>query len=241
MIVKATSEGWEIIHQQAHGLLAFQLAARWHPNKRPVYWVETLTALLEHDDGQEPYSGTNHLNKVGAPFQFKAYSMEQCHRMIDIALHKSRWTALMVSLHASFLYEPKRGEDQKMALFLDEQRANQKKWRSVYKITQKEVDYAYKLLQWCDALSLILCNQQIPPEGRQLEISRGPDNKPYFIRQRPDNQTISVDPWPFEEAKFGVHIEVYHVNQILFKNDNELFESINKADLELRKWAFSAS
>lgn len=238
MIVHHTPKGWEIIHQQAHGLLAFEVATHWQVDQRPLFWFETLSALLEHDDGQNPYEGKNHLSEAGAPLQFAPYSVEQCHRMIEIALQKSRWNALMVSHHATFLYEPKRGEDKALDTFLDQQKDNQKQWRKDYGATQKEVMYAYDFVQWCDALSLILCRSELPPEGRLLEISKGPNGESYFIQQRTDDKSLCVSPWPFDRSEFKVHVEVYPVNQLRFKDDNELYNAINDARIDLREWVF---
>lgn len=238
MIVHSTDEGWEIIHQQAHGLLAFQLAMQWQPEKRSENWMETLTALLEHDDGQEPYVGANHLSEAGVPVKFSTYSVEQCRNMIDIALRKSRWNALMVSCHASFLYESKRGDDKALDAFLDQQKENQKKWRKAYAATLKEVAYAYDLVQWCDALSLILCRKQLPPEARRLEISKGPDGTAHYISQRIEDASLQVDPWPFTAGQFSVRIEVYNVKQVHFKNDRELYNAINDTPAALRTWLF---
>ena len=241
MIVHPTSPGWDIIHQQAHGLLAYLIGANWQPNKRPIHWPETLTALLEHDDGQNPFEGQNHLSEAGAPLSFEPFSVAQCHQMIDIALKKSRWNALMVSHHATFLYESKRGQDKALDVFLDQQKTNQKKWCENYGVTQKEVMYAYDFVQWCDALSLILCRQELPPEARQLEISKGPDGRTYFIKQRTDDKTLCVNPWPFEQAEFSVHVEVYPLNQLRFKDDIELYNALNDAPVEVREWTFKKS
>lgn len=238
MIVHSTNEGWEIIHQQAHGLLAYQIATYWRADKRPINWPETVIALVEHDDGQDPYEGKNHISDAGAPLQFGPYSVDQCRQMISVAMEKSRWNALMVSHHASFLYESERGNDPALDEFLDQQKDNQKKWRNAYKATVKEVQYAYDLLQWCDALSLILCRQELPPEARLLEISKGPDGTSFFIHQRTTDKSLCVDPWPFDAHELNVHVEVYPINQLSFTDDVELYNAINDAPVEQREWTF---
>lgn len=239
MIVQSTDFGWEIIHQQAHGLLAVQAALHWHPDKRPVRWIETLVALTEHDDGQEPWEGRNHLTEAGAPkhFQIQQYSVEQCRNMIAIALEKSRWNALMVSKHASYLYESKRGEDKELDEFLDQQKTNQRDWTRQLKSSVRDVQYAYDFLQWCDALSLILCMGRLPDDERKLEISPGPDRIPYFISQRSD-QTLAVEPWPFDVEQFSIHVEVYAVRQLAFSDDHELYDALHKTELREREWTF---
>lgn len=42
MIVNYTAEGWEIITQRAHGLLAAQIADHWQHHIRTDRWVETF-------------------------------------------------------------------------------------------------------------------------------------------------------------------------------------------------------
>ncbi|WP_266367461.1 DUF3891 family protein [Tellurirhabdus rosea] len=239
MIVRSTEKGWEVIHQQAHGLLALQAAMRWHPDRRPVRWPETLVALSEHDDGQDEWEGSNHLTEAGAPkdFQILNYSVSQAKKMVSIALEKSRWNALMVSMHASFLYEPLRRENRELDAFLNQQQKNQQDWIKVLKTTRKEVQYGYDFLQWCDALSLILVQNQLPPESRRLEISIGPDGVSYYILQRPD-QTLAVEPWPFDCDEFEARVEVYQLSQLSFKDDPDLYNALLEAPIEERCWIF---
>lgn len=239
MIVNQTDAGWQIINQQAHGLLAVQAAMHWRNDKRPFHWIETLIALTEHDDGQDPWKGRNHLTAAGAPLHFEIleYSVEQCRNMIDIGLQKSRWNALMLSMHTTFLYEQKRGTDAELDTFLNQQTTNQGKWRKQYKATKAEADYAYAFVQWCDALSLVLCLGQLPSEGRRLEVSKGPDGEPYFIFQRTD-ETIGLDPWPFDTSEFSVHVETFQLAKLAFQDDNELYNAMQDAPMVLKEWMF---
>lgn len=239
MIVTQTDRGWQIINQQAHGLLAVQIALHWQTDKRPAHWPEILVALTEHDDGQDPWTGRNHLTTAGAPlhFQILQYSVEQCKRMIEIGLQKSRWNALMMSMHTSFLYEPQRGTDPAMDEFLDQQVDNQKKWRRQYKATKTEVNYGYGFLQWCDALSLVLCLGQVPPDERRLEVSVGPDGVSYFIFQRTDD-SLSLDPWPFDKPELTVHVETFRLNRLVFEDDKDLYNAMQDAPVVVTSWTF---
>jgi hypothetical protein len=239
MIVQNTDSGWVLIHQQAHGLLAVKIAMHWQSAKRPERWVETLVALTEHDDGQEPWENRNHLTTAGAPMDFRIeeYSVAQAHRMVEIALEKSRWNALMVSKHAIFLYEPLADKNADLNEFLEQQRQNQKNWLRQLKLSKKEVEYAYAFIQWCDALSLILCQGLIPEYGRRLEISPGPDGTIYYIFQRSD-QSVGVDPWPFESIEFPLQVETHPLPQLRFKDDAELYDCIQNAPIEEKKWLF---
>ncbi len=42
MIVIYKEEGWEVITQRAHGILAAQIGFQWRLKDRPERWMETL-------------------------------------------------------------------------------------------------------------------------------------------------------------------------------------------------------
>lgn len=240
MIVKPHPEGWEIIFQRSHGLLAAQIGFYWQQAQRPVRWLETLVAIAEHDDAQEDFTGHNYITEAGAPKNFKmdAISLEQPRKITDYAYRKSRWVGLMDSMHVSFIYEPKRGLDKAMDKLLDEQREKQKQTRNALKVTQKEAQYAYKLVEWCDAFSLLLCQDLIQPEERKMDISRGPDGTIHRVWQRQPDQTLAVEPWCFEAGTFEVRIETRLLRQLAFKDDFELEKALKAAEIIEKTWRF---
>ncbi len=237
MIVNTDKKGWEIIHQRAHGLLAMKIAARWRQDQRPQRWIETLLATAEHDDGQEDWAGTNHLNEAGAPLDFihKPFNMVQLTRITHLSAQKGRWIALLISMHMSFLYEHMRGQSKELDAFLDEQKAHQQEWRNGLKISVQELKAAYALMQWCDRFSLILCRNELPAGERFLEVSKGPDGTRYEVIQQADN-TVSVHPWPFEEERFELAVEASYISQLSFKNDEELLRGLQNALIQEKVW-----
>lgn len=237
MIVNTHQTGWEIIHQRAHGLLAMKIASHWRKDQRPERWLDTLIAVAEHDDAQEDWQGTNHLNPSGAPLDFslKPFNMIQLRRITELSQHKGRWVALLISMHMSFLYEEKRGQHKEIDAFLDLQLTNQKKWRKELKISVTESKQAYALMQWCDRFSLILCRNELPEAERALEISKGPDGKRYEVRQLSD-QSVVVQPWPFEEDTFALSIETAVLSQLSFKDDRHLIDFILNAPITVKQW-----
>ena len=52
MIANYTENGWQVVTQRAHGILAAQFAYHWKKSERPDRWVETLLAIAEHDDAE---------------------------------------------------------------------------------------------------------------------------------------------------------------------------------------------
>ncbi|MDO7845425.1 DUF3891 family protein [Hymenobacter sp. M29] len=242
MIVNSTPAGWQIIYQQAHALLAMQLAWHWPPTLPPDQWVGLLAAVSQHDDEQAAWrghGGHHGLTAAGAPANFtqKAFSMEQAAGVLAAARFQGRWRSLLTSLHLSCLYEGLRGKEKEIDGFLDELRAGQQQWERALKITKKEADRAYTLLHWCDRLSLILCRHEIPEMGRAVEIHHGPDGRRYDLRQ--PARPVLIEPWPFQAPEFEVSVEASVLTQLRFEDDAELAAALRAAPIETLRWTLA--
>ena len=237
MIVNYTAEGWQLIYQQAHALLAAQLLHQWPAFLPADRWVGLLAAAAQHDDGQRRWDGRYALTPAGAPADFttKDFSPEQAHELMREARFQGRWRSLLTSMHLSFLYEELRGQSPETDSFLDELRQCQQQWRGELKLKKDDAEQAYALLHWCDRLSLILCRHELPEMERLLEVSRGPDGRRYDVRQRPDG-TVQVEPWPFGPAEFAVTVEAAGLRQLQFKDDEELSAAIKAAPISTLRW-----
>mgnify|MGYP000754117155 CR=1 FL=1 len=64
MIVNAVEKGWEIIYHRGHALLAAELAAHWRAADRPERWIETLAAIMQHDDMEREREAEDHLTPI---------------------------------------------------------------------------------------------------------------------------------------------------------------------------------
>ncbi len=240
MIVNTTDNGWEIVFQRAHELLAVQIGWHWRPDQHPLRWLETLTALGDHDNQQDKWQGKAHLTKAGAPLDFsqKVFSLQQAQNVVQVARYKSRYVALLISMHVSYLYENMRGENKELDQLLDEQQKNQQQWRKSLKLNKQEAEAAYRLLHWCDRCSLILCRRQLPEDERRLEVFQGPDTQVYHIWQRGRDNSLAVEPWPFEQKEFEVWAEYRILKQLSFKDDHELARALHAARVEEQRWVF---
>jgi hypothetical protein len=241
MIVNSTPAGWQIIYQQAHALLAMQLAWHWPPTLPPDRWVGLLAAVAQHDDEQEAWrhrGGHHGLTPAGAPANFtqKEFSMEQAAGVLAAARFQGRWRSLLTALHLSCLYEGLRGQSKEMDDFLDDLKARQQQWRRALKLTKAEAQQAYNLLHWADRLSLILCRHEIPEMGRTLEIYHGPDGRRYHLRQPVPAGPVLVEPWPFQAPEIEVSVEASVLTQLQFKDDAELAAALRAAPVEPLRW-----
>ncbi len=239
MIVNSTEKGWDIIFQRAHALLAGQLAMQWKNTQRPDRWTETLAAIVDHDDGQRDWRKGEHLTAAGAPMDFtlRELDLEQAKKVVDNARYRSRWIALLTSMHTSALYEKLRGDSQAVNEFLDEQQTYQSKLRRALSVKKEEAQRAYRLMFLCDACSLVLCKDEVPAGGRRLELGKDPIGQRCFIFEKEEN-VISVEPWPFEMNQFQVTAEAFHLNQLSFNSDQALYEALDHAELYEKVWYF---
>lgn len=239
MIVNATDQGWHIIFQRAHALLAGKIAVHWKNKPSPERWTETLAAIIDHDDGQKDWRERTHLTEAGAPMDFTILELdlEQAKKVVDHARYRSRWIALLTSMHSSALYEKMRDRSKAINTFLDEQRAYQTKLKHSLKIKKEDAEQAYRLMFLCDACSLVLCKDEVPAGGRKLEMGTCPDGKSCFIFAKKES-LLSVAPWPFETDHFQVSTEIFQLNQLAYKNDQAFYEALDKAEVKVKNWYF---
>lgn len=240
MIVNQVNEGWELIFQRAHEMLATQIAYHWQQTERPERWIEFLAAISEHDNRQEGWHGSYHLSKAGAPLDFSLqdFSLHQARAITDVAGYKSRYVALLISMHTSFLYERLRGKNKETDQFLDDQQQLQQKHRKSLALSKSQADNAYALFYWADRCSLILCKNELPADERRLEVFRGPSGTAHYIWQRSSNGSLTVEPWPFEESGFTVCVESRVLPQLRFSTDQELANALFAAEVKEKKWVF---
>jgi hypothetical protein len=236
MIVNMQADGWEIIYHRAHALLAAQIAAHWQPSKSPLRITDTIAAISHHDDLEKEWE-KDQLTEAGAPKDFtlekQKSSVKKLNKHIEGALYRGRWVALLTSMHTCFLHQGSEPKD--IADFVKEQKRLQQVWLKELGISQAEADSSYQFMKWCDRMSLILCQQQIPDNHRKLEINDGPDGRKYYI-VKSESGSLSVVPWCFKEDKIKVYVETSHLSQISYKNNQELTEALKNAPRQYKEW-----
>ena len=239
MIANLDEKGWEVIYHRAHALLAAEIAGHWHPKLRPLRWLETIAAISHHDDLEKEWSG-NHLTEAGGPLDFtldKKTDLKKLRSLAQNSRYRGRWVAMLISMHISFLNEGKRGESPELDSFLDEQLQHQEQWRKELNVSKDDAAKAYAFFQWCDRLSLILCNHVLPADERALEIAKTADGQRYDVIERSDG-SVTVMPWPFQEDQFTVNVEACYLEQLKFDSNDELTEALQTARIKTLEWSF---
>jgi hypothetical protein len=240
MIVNLQCQGWEVIYHRAHALLAAQIAGYWDFSQNSYRLYETIAAISHHDDLEKEWED-DQLTAAGAPLDFtleRETAPAQLHRHVAEALYRGRWVALLTSMHLCYLNQAKASKSEDIADFLSEQHQLQAEWRDQLKVSKEEALSAYNFMRWCDRLSLILCQRQVPSAGRTLEITTGPDNQTYWIHQSEEGQ-YCVSPWPFTPDTFTVNVDTCHLPQLQFASNDELTCALKAAPRHLVFWTLT--
>jgi Protein of unknown function (DUF3891) len=240
VIVNPLPDGWQIIYHRAHALLAAQIAGQWRRKDAPPRFYETIAAISHHDDLEKEWE-EHSLTPAGTPKDFTMDSGEADYvllqKHLESALYRGRWVALLNSMHLCRLNENAKGKSAKADTFLNQQLLDQKRYRKELKVSKSDAEKAYAFMQWCDRISLILCQQELPADERALEVSKDHDDKRYDVVQF-SNDLVTVTPWCFEEDRFTVNVEASILNQVHFKDNASLTEELKKAPRTILEWTF---
>ena len=238
MIVNAVKEGWKIIFQRNHALLAGALALQIQAKYRPPNWAETLSAILEHDDGQVKWRDKEHITASGQPLDFsmQEFDAEQATNVVMDAIYKSRWVALLTSMHTTSLYAHLEEQNAKAAQYIEEQKKLQFKLRKALGVDAEEMETHYRFMRWCDECSLILCQSRLAEYQQRLEVGRLGHDPPNFIFRK--GRTVKVDPWCFEADTFEVFAEYQIIKQLHFNSTSEFKNCLDIALRERQTWTF---
>jgi len=245
MIVTSHQKGWKIINQRSHGLLAALLAYQYDIDLPNEVIVPTIIAICEHDDGVEETTHSKNLTDAGAPRHYrvsdysKTSDLTQMVNVIEISSSKSEINTLLTSLHIRFLYggRPK-GKDEKLDAFLKELEKQRKGILKHLNIDQKYADHLYRLLEWCDSLSLLICTDKIQAGGRKIEISESPDGDVNQTFYKPGKE-ITVEPWVFRNDTFKVFYEYKILEQLKFSSIEEFNKVCKATPVQREEFVFS--
>jgi hypothetical protein len=237
MIVNYKMNGWGVVTQRAHGLLAFQIAVRWRKKDQGPRWEEFLVAVADHDGAQIELERRDLLTPEGGPLDYKSakFELEHGQRTMESALGKSRYIALLCSMHLEFITGDQENNNAPAQQFFKTQKILRTQWRKQLGITEARARFDYALLEWCDALSLLICQRENQPEERPAEIGAGPDNNAYQMVQT-GSSILTVSPWPFEEDQFEVHFERRVLQQLKFRSAEQFKKVFMKASVKEKSW-----
>ena len=245
MIVRPHPAGWRITLHAAHGLLAAALYTQLEERLPVALRLPTLLAVAQHDDHQLDFTEGDYLTAGGAPKDFTQLAMDdaqrslQASRLLQEAYRKHAWTYLLIGKHYTFLYREQAVDKRLRELLLQiEDRSKQllqeRSWKA------RELERTYQRMRFCDRLSLILCGEEVPAMGRELEINDAL-GKPHYVKQFAETDSLSVRPWPFAGDSFEVRGESFVLPELVYDDSRALGRRLAEAVAEERCWKFTKS
>ena len=242
MIVNLAKDGWDVVYHRAHALLAAQLGGQWRRVDAPARLYETIAAISHHDDLEKEWNG-HHLTESGVPLDFTLAEVSPEESLAKLKTHlenssyRGRWVTMLISMHICFLCHKKKEISEDWRDFIETQLQDQERWQKELGIPKQEAERSYEFMQWCDRLSLILTQRQVPEDGRALEITHGIDQQRYDLRCLEDGH-LTVNPWPFEDNGFTVNVESSHLSQLKYDSDEALTSALKQAPINSLEWTF---
>ena len=231
MIVNQHVRGWEIITHFTHGLVAGKIGHQLESSLKKDHETDILAAIIQHDDLLANPGEVTYLTKAGAPMDFtqrartEKEALLHAERIYTHASQKSQLMALLIGRHLEFLNGAAAKKGSKMYALLHTIQLDRKRQRSLYKIDPATEEALYHILLFCDRLSLIILQRQIPAIQRALEINTTINNQTYFIKNVVGN-TNEIYPWIFEKDQFELTYESRIVTQLSFSSNKEFFDTL---------------
>jgi hypothetical protein len=245
MIVASHQKGWKIITQRSHGLLAAMIAYQYDIDLPNEIMVPTLIAIAEHDDGAEETNQDKNLTDAGAPRHFKVSDasrksdIKQQENVMEIAASKSVLNALLTSLHLKFLYGTGKDSGNKQWVsFMKQQEKDRKEYLKHLDIDKKYIDRLYNFVEWCDAFSLLICQDKIQSDGKKMEVSLSADGEMNQAFYKADKE-ITAEPWPFKNDTFKVFYEFKILGQLKFNSVEEFNKICTETPVQREEFIFS--
>ncbi len=201
MIVREVDDGFVLIGQHDHGLVAGEIARHWAREPRPS--SPTLYAVAQHDLGWRELDEDVLWNaENGRPHDFLDYPAEPKVRAFAAALdfleERDPYAACLCSMHYATLMQ--NSEKEAEVRFREAETRRQKRlMRSMADMSTKNLEQDLRFLKLCDGLSLFMC---INEPGREASNPAPYPNGLAFHGERfvpwwVDERTLRVSPDPF--------------------------------------------
>jgi hypothetical protein len=243
MLINFKKEGLEVISHAAHGLLAGKIANELHHHVRNDHWVDTLATIMGHDDEQLAPSAKNCISELGMPLDFvensipPKKSLAHAQAVYDKMMLKSSWAALLLSYHLEFLYAETVKGSKDIEEFLKNLRKNREELCTLHGTNPGEMGKVYQLMVFSDRLSLILCQDEVPAAGREVEINQSVNDEHYFVHRSADG-SLTVRPWLFQKDYFKLQVDARYVKEIKFADEAAFERALSSSDIRLKSFVF---
>ncbi|MBE7104507.1 DUF3891 family protein [Bacillus cereus] len=233
-----------LIRQHDHGFLAGEIARNIKEDffENQEYLMETIDAIYEHDRGWIELDKVPILNDAkNIPYTFMDCPSSLRFVFYTIGLNEiedsNPYGALLCSKH--FLSFPLNKEDEEMMSFYKHELERQKRiMKTLTKEQYMMFDKHYRLLKFCDELSLYVCMNKPGVKKKDeidlfkdgfegTEMFNSKEEKP-IQAEWVEEETIRITPFPFK-TEFHTYVKYKTINKHSIEE-----RGIVKADKEVK-------
>jgi hypothetical protein len=218
MLLREDERGWLAIGQPSHAWISGQLARAWGNERFGAFepFEEVCLAAEQHDVGWADRDVAPIYNPAtGLPRSFMEMPLEIHLGLFTDGprslISQSRWTALLVSMHGSRLYERRDlgkaspDDAEQIRRFLAGQRAFQDDLVEALDADPAVVERNSLLIWTWDYVSLAICLGWAPAVAKRCPAATGTID--LAIKPGPNPSRVRLDPWPFAADAVTVHCE----------------------------------
>lgn len=227
MIVRQRGDHFLLIHQHDHAILAGELAKHLSQTIRPL--KETLYAISHHDVGWEKLDQQVLWNKeMDRPYDFMDYPLAPKLQAYENGIAQveaySLYAGYLCSKHNAYLLEGV--NDPLVKSFLEQEQARRQRMRKYF--TNEEKQYVvdnFRLLRFCDDLSLALCLQEPTAEPHSWYKNGISYNGNMYQWRWETEQKLRLTPNPFDESFFvELPFQIIDRNQQTVRNGTDRWQ-----------------
>ncbi|WP_411954389.1 DUF3891 family protein [Alkalibacillus sp. S2W] len=230
MIITEREDSFIMIRQHDHALVSGEIAKQWLSNIfEGEKWRDQVEyAVSHHDYAWIPLDAEPIWNDdKGQPHSFMYYpvkpKVEHYSWGVDQVHKQSAYAALLCSWHYASFFD-QQSDDPTISEFITREINRQQSIKQQSLPEQSEQDFHFKLLQFCDDLSLYMClNEPGTPKHEEVKMFKDGFRQHFQGLDEPiqakwlDEQRIAVSPNPFKEP-FHLPIPVKEVDKELINS-----------------------
>lgn len=232
MIIRTKPEEIILIRQHDHGFLAGEFAKNFRKDvfEDKTYLKDCIDAIYEHDRGWIGLDKTPIWNDAkNSPYTFMDCPSSLRFVFYTLGLdeieNSNPYGAALCSKH--FISFPLNQEDQEMVAFYKQELNRQRQFlKTLTKMQYAMFDKHYKLLKFCDELSLYACmNEPGITKKEEIDLFKGGfegteifnkgTNDP-LTAEWIDKKKIRITPFPFE-TEFKTHVSYKPIQKNLIE------------------------
>ena len=269
MIVQEQGDELILIRQTDHAMLSGFLAREWGNDlfRRPEPLYSLCLAAAEHDNGWREWELEPQIDpKTRLPYSFMSLPtkehMDLYQRGIERIVKSDRYAALLVSMHASGLYDRARAtipgysakyikatENDLVSGFLQNLKLQQLRLKVDLRsepamkdfVVDKLLESNARRLEALDRLSLYFCMSSMPHDATIDAVPVDDQGSEVDWDLRPDGpNTVSLGPYPFRKEPLQVSILTRRVPRRLYNDSLDFQKTLASAPYTALKFTLRA-